>query len=157
MALGALLEVGPQCICKVLGMFGLWMGTGVPEALLGCAEQPGTHSGQGSQGASLGTWGSLGSSGIQKSLAGAGARGQGSASVTGSTVEGPSCLALWAPQQGGNGGVWGEMRWRASSLVTVSCQHPVCGLYCSVGWQTASGKPEIKPLLPWKYFGCFIW
>ncbi|KAL2297011.1 hypothetical protein Nmel_015065 [Mimus melanotis] len=66
-ALGALLEVRPQCICKAPRLLGLCMGTGVPEALLG------THSGQGSKGASLGTWGSLGSSDIQKSQAGVGA------------------------------------------------------------------------------------
>lgn len=73
MALGALLEVRPQCICKALRILGLWMGTAVPEALLGCTEQLGTHSGQGNKGASLGTWGSLGSSDVQKSVAGVGA------------------------------------------------------------------------------------
>lgn len=73
MALGALLEVMPQWICKALRLSGLWMGTGVPEVLLGYAEQLGTHSEQESKGASLGTWESLGNSGIQKSLAGVGA------------------------------------------------------------------------------------
>lgn len=53
-ALGALLEVRPQCIRRALRLLGLWMGTSVPEALLGHAEQLGTNSGQGSKGASLG-------------------------------------------------------------------------------------------------------
>lgn len=65
MAWRAPLEAGPLRIRKALRVAGLWSGTSVPVTLLGHAKRLGTPSGRGSQGASLGTQGSLGSTGAR--------------------------------------------------------------------------------------------